>query len=110
MLYSFIDSPRKGTPAAEKEQIPDTVKGNRFDRLLAMQNEIAKEKNLLLQDQILRVLCDGISKGDPGVYSGRTEGNKIVFFKGTPDMVGQFVNVKINKTEAFALWGEIEKT
>ncbi|MBO5041752.1 MAG: tRNA (N6-isopentenyl adenosine(37)-C2)-methylthiotransferase MiaB [Clostridia bacterium] len=110
MLYSFIYSPRKGTPAAEKEQIPDTVKGNRFDRLLATQNEIAKEKNLLLQDQILRVLCDGVSKGDPGVYSGRTEGNKIVFFKGTPDMVGQFVNVKIDKTEAFALWGEIEKT
>ena len=107
MLYSFIYSPRKGTPAAEKEQVPDTVKGNRFDRLLTTQNEIAKAKNLPLQDQTLRVLCDGVSKGDPGVYSGRTEGNKIVFFKGTSDMVGQFIKVKINKTEAFALWGEV---
>ncbi len=107
MLYSFIYSPRKGTPAAEKEQIPDTVKGNRFDRLLATQNEIAHAKNMPLVGETLRVLCDGVSKGDDSVYSGRTEGNKIVFFKGTPDLVGQFVNVKINKAEAFALWGEV---
>ncbi len=107
MLYSFIYSPRKGTPAAEKEQIPDTMKGNRFDRLLATQNEIAQAKNMPLVGETLRVLCDGVSKGDDSVYSGRTEGNKIVFFKGTPDLVGQFVNVEINKAEAFALWGEI---
>ena len=110
MLYSFIYSPRKGTPAAEKEQVPDTVKGNRFDRLLATQNEIALSKNEPLVGKTLKVLCDGVSKGDDSVYSGRTEGNKIVFFKGTPDMVGRFVNVEINKAEAFALWGETEKT
>ncbi len=109
MLYSFIYSPRKGTPAAEKEQVPDTVKGNRFDRLLATQNEIAQAKNMPLVGETLRVLCDGVSKGDDSVYSGRTEGNKIVFFKGTPDLVGQFVNVEINKAEAFALWGEVVK-
>ncbi len=109
MLYSFIYSPRKGTPAAEKEQVPDTVKGNRFDRLLATQNEIALSKNEPLVGKTLKVLCDGVSKGDDSVYSGRTEGNKIVFFKGTPDMVGRFVNVEINKAEAFALWGETEK-
>ena len=109
MLYSFIYSPRKGTPAAEKEQVPDTVKGNRFDRLLATQNEIALSKNEPLVGKTLKVLCDGVSKGDDSVYSGRTEGNKIVFFKGTPDMAGQFVNVEINKAEAFALWGKILK-
>ena len=107
MLYSFIYSPRKGTPAAVKEQIPDTVKGNRFDRLLATQNEIALSKNQPLVGNILQVLCDGVSKGDSRVYSGRTEGNKIVFFDGTPDMTGQFVNVRITKAEAFALWGEV---
>ncbi len=106
MLYSFIYSPRKGTPAAEMEQIPDTVKGNRFDRLLAAQNAIAAEKNAPMDGQTVRVLCDGESKGDKSVYSGRTEGGKIVFFHGTPDMVGQFVDVHIYKTEAFALWGE----
>ncbi len=108
MLYSFIYSPRKGTPAAEMEQIPDVVKGNRFDRLLATQNAIAAEKNQPMQGTTVRVLCDGESKGNPEVYSGRTEGGKIVFFKGTPDMVGTFVNIHIDRTEAFALWGEAE--
>ena len=107
MLYSFIYSPRKGTPAAEMEQVPDVIKGNRFDRLLAVQNRIAAELNLPAQGTTLRVLCDGESKGDRTVYSGRTEGNKIVFFAGTPDMTGKFVSVRVDKTEAFALWGEI---
>ena len=57
----------------------------------------------------LRVLCDGVSKNNPNLYSGRTEGNKIVFFEGAPDMVGGFVNVRIERTEAFALWGKVEK-
>ncbi|MBR6781705.1 MAG: tRNA (N6-isopentenyl adenosine(37)-C2)-methylthiotransferase MiaB [Clostridia bacterium] len=109
MLYSFIYSPRKGTPAAEMEQIPDVVKGSRFDRLLATQNAIAAEKNKPLEGKLLRVLCDGESKGNPRVYSGRTEGGKIVFFEGAPDMVGGFVNVRIERTEAFALWGKVEK-
>ena len=109
MLYSFIYSPRKGTPAAEWEQVPDTVKGNRFDRLLAVQNAIAAEKNLPMEGKTVRVLCDGESKSNPEVYSGRTEGGKIVFFRGTPDMVGAFVNIRIQRTEAFALWGEVEK-
>ncbi|MBE6653523.1 MAG: tRNA (N6-isopentenyl adenosine(37)-C2)-methylthiotransferase MiaB [Ruminococcaceae bacterium] len=108
MLYSFIYSPRKGTPAAEMEQVPDVTKGNRFDRLLATQNAIAAEKNLPMQGTTVRVLCDGESKGNPDVYSGRTEGGKIVFFGGTPDMVGQFVSVRIDRTEAFALWGKVE--
>ena len=107
MLYSFIYSPRKGTPAAEMEQVPDTVKGNRFDRLLAVQNTIAAEKNAPMEGKTLRVLCDGESKGNPDMYSGRTEGGKITFFRGTPDMVGRFVDVRITRTEAFALWGEV---
>ena len=106
-VYSFIYSPRKGTPAAEMEQIPDVTKGNRFDRLLATQNAIAAEKNVPMEGKTVRVLCDGVSKANPEVYSGRTEGGKIVFFHGTPDMTGQFMNVRIERTEAFALWGEV---
>ena len=110
MLYSFIYSPRKGTPAAEMEQVPDVVKGNRFDRLLATQNVIAAEKNQPVQGTTVRVLCDGVSKANPEVFSGRTEGGKIVFFHGTPDMMGKFVTVRIDRTEAFALWGEIAES
>ena len=107
MLYSFIYSPRKGTPAAEWEQLPDGVKSARFQRLLDLQNTIAAEKNQPMLGKTVRVLCDGESKGDASVYSGRTEGGKIVFFDGTPDLVGRFVTVRIQKTEAFALWGEV---
>ena len=107
MLYSFIYSPRKGTPAAEWEQVPDVVKGNRFDRLLATQNAIAAEKNTPMEGKTVRVLCDGVSKSNAAVYSGRTEGGKIVFFPGEPAMTGKFVNVRIERTEAFALWGDV---
>ena len=107
MLFSFIYSPRKGTPAAEKEQIDPKIKGERFDRLLALQHDIALEKNQPMVGKVVRVLCDGPSKNNPDVYSGREEGNKIVFFAATPEQIGKFVNVKIDRADAFALWGEI---
>ena len=108
MLYSFIYSMRKGTPAAEMEQIPDAVKGERFKRLLDTQNAIAATINQTMVGNTVRVLCDGISKNNSSVYSGRTEGNKIVFFDGTPDMEGRFVEVKIDRAEAFALYGQVK--
>jgi tRNA-2-methylthio-N6-dimethylallyladenosine synthase len=107
MTYSFIYSPRKDTPAAAMEcQIPEEVKGARFNRLLEVQNEIALEKNKPLEDKIIRVLCDGPSKNNEDVYSGRTEGNKIVLFDGNEDDVGKFVELKITRAETFALYGE----
>ena len=107
MIYSFIYSPRKGTPAAEMEcQIPDSVKSERFNRLLAVQNEIAFELNQQEVGKTLRVLCDGISKNNEKVYSGRTEGNKIVFFDGDESDTGKYINVKIDRAEAFALYGQ----
>ena len=110
MLFSFIYSPRKGTPAAEKEQIDPKIKGERFDRLLALQHDIALEKNQPMVGKTVRVLCDGPSKNNPDIYSGREEGNKIVFFAATEEQTGKFVNVKIDRADAFALWGEmIEK-
>ncbi len=107
MLYSFIYSPRKGTPAAEYEQVPDDTKSARFNRLLETQNAIAAEKNAPAMGTTLRILCDGASKSDPDVQSGRTEGGKIVFFMSDTDMAGQFARVRITKTEPFALWGEL---
>ena len=107
MTYSFIYSPRKDTPAAAMEcQIPDDVKGERFNRLLEVQNTIALEKNKPLEGKIIKVLCDGPSKNDESVYSGRTEGNKIVLFDGEESDIGKFVNLKITRAETFALYGE----
>lgn len=106
MLYSFIYSPRKGTPAAEMEQLPKEVKSARFERLLALQNEIAKEKNQPLVGVPMRVLCDGVSKTNAALYSGRTEGNKIAFFEGSPEDTGKFVNFVADRADAFAFYGK----
>ncbi len=110
MLYSFIYSPRKGTPAAEMEQVPDDVKSARFARLLDTQNAIAAEKNAPMKGKTVRVLCDGPSKSDPKVQSGRTAGGKIVFFVSPVDMTGAFADIHITKTEPFALWGEVAES
>ena len=106
MLYSFIYSPRKGTPAAEMEQVPPEIKSARFERLLALQNEIGAEKNRVFEGKTVRVLCDGVSKNNPALYSGRNEGNKIVFFEGQPEDTGRFVDVLIEKGDAFSLSGK----
>ena len=108
MIYSFIYSPRNGTPAAKMEnQVPADVQSKRFSRLLNLQNEIAYEINQKHLGQTIRVLCDGPSKNNPDVMCGRTEGNKIVLFDGTPDQTGKYLNIKITKCETFALIGDI---
>ena len=107
MTYSFIYSPRKDTPAAAMDcQIPDGIKGERMNRLLEVQNEIALEKNKPLEGETLKVLCDGKSKNNDKVFSGRTEGNKIVLFDGDENDVGKFINIKITRAETFALYGD----
>ncbi len=106
MIYSFIYSPRRGTPAAEMEgQIADEVKSRRFTRLLEIQNAISAEINREEVGRVVRVLCDGASKTDASVMSGRTDGNKIVLFDGEPADTGLFVDIKIDRAETFALYG-----
>ncbi len=108
MIFSFIYSPRRGTPAATMEgQIPEEIKSKRFARLLEVQNAISAEINEKVKDTVVRVLSDGESKTDAAMMSGRTDGNKIVFFEGKPgeNSTGKFLNIKIDRTEAFALYG-----
>ena len=107
MTYSFIFSPRVGTPAAEMEDnATDKEKGERFNRLLEVQNKIGYEKNQTLVGKTVRVLCDGRSKNNPEVFCGRTEGNKIVLFDGCDTDTGNFVELKITRADTFALYGE----
>ena len=110
MIYSFIYSPRKGTPAAEMEQVPEEVQKNRFARMLELQNGVSMEKNQPLVGKTLRVLCDGVSKSNADLWTGRTAGNKSVFFPGSPDTtpVGQFIPVRIERAAPFALYGKAE--
>lgn len=105
MIFSFIYSPREGTPAAKMEnQIPKETQNARFDRLLALQQGISLAANLPMVGKTVRVLCDGESKNDKTMRQGRTAGGKIVFF---PQELpaGVWAEIKIDRAEAFALWG-----
>jgi tRNA-2-methylthio-N6-dimethylallyladenosine synthase len=107
-IYTFIYSPRKGTPAAVMEnQIPEEVQKERFNRLVDLQNSISKSFNESAIGKTLKVLVDGKSKNNEGVYMSRTENNRIVHFECDKDYTGQFINIKITRADTFALYGEI---
>ena len=108
MIFSFIYSPRTGTPAAKMEQLPEKVKTERMGRLLALQNELLEEKNEAYVGKTMRVLVEGASKTNEKKMSARTEGNRIVLFDGDESLTGKFINVKITKASPFALFGEME--
>ena len=107
-VYSFIYSPRRGTPAAEMaDQVKAEVAGARFGRLLARQADISREKNLPLVGRDIRVLSDGPSKTDPSVFKGRSDEGKLVHFKADESTVGKFITVHIDRAESFALYGTV---
>lgn len=107
-VYSFIFSPRKGTPAySMPDQIPDEIKKIRFERLNNLQNDILRAKNEALIGKTVRVLVDGKSKNNDKIYTSRTESNKIVHFESDTDYTGKFINIKIIRADTFALYGEI---
>ena len=106
--YTFIYSPREGTPAASMEDnIPMEVKKERLQRLNALVNEIAAKKNLALQDQIVEVLVEGESKKNPEILAGYTSKNKLVNFKAPTSSIGKLVKVKITQAKTWSLDGEI---
>lgn len=108
MIYSFIYSPRKGTPAAEMEdQVSAEVKSARMQKLLELQNQISLEKNEEMVGKTVKVLADGPSKNDISTFTGRTESNKLVHFAADESVIGKFVNIKITRAEPFNLRGEI---
>lgn len=107
-IFSFIYSKRGGTPASTMADcLTDEEKHKNFDRLLEVQNEISKEKNDEYLGKIEKVLVEGESKTNPMYLCGRTDGGKIVNFKGDKTMVGEIIDVKITKTQTWSLSGEI---
>jgi tRNA-2-methylthio-N6-dimethylallyladenosine synthase len=105
--FTFMYSPRKGTPAASMEgQIPPAVRKERLARLMRAQEEAGLARHLRLKDQVMEVLADEITQSDPCVLSGKTEGNHSVVFSGEPSMLGQFVPVRITAPQTWILKGE----
>ena len=106
--FTFLYSVRKGTPAAKNpNQIPEDVKHERFNRLVDLVNENSAEKNKAYVGRIEKVLVEGPSKTNKATLTGRTEGFKLVNFKGSKDLIGQIVKVKITEGKTFSLEGEI---
>lgn len=106
MAFTFLYSPRVGTPAAEFDgAVPEEEKKLHFSSLLDTQGSISARKNALLVGRTVRVLCEGPSKTDPDTLHGRTPGGKTVNFRGTAKD-GEFVYVKITSSGAFSLSGE----
>ncbi|MBR6443878.1 MAG: tRNA (N6-isopentenyl adenosine(37)-C2)-methylthiotransferase MiaB [Firmicutes bacterium] len=106
--FTFLYSPRKGTPAAEAEdQIPEEIKHDRFNRMVDLINTISAEKNAAMEGKTEDVLVEGISKQKPDNLAGRTDGFKLVNFRGDASLIGKIVPVRITKGKTFSLEGEI---
>lgn len=106
--YTFIYSLRTGTPAAEMDnQIQDDLKHQRFDRVLKVMNDIVKEKNMAMKNQVVQVLVEGLSREGGNSLSGRTTNNRVVNFHGSPDLIGKIVTVKVTHPRNFSLSGEM---
>ncbi|MGN1345645.1 MAG: tRNA (N6-isopentenyl adenosine(37)-C2)-methylthiotransferase MiaB [Eubacteriales bacterium] len=104
MIFSFIYSPRNGTPAAKMEnQVPHEVATERFERLLAVQNKISDERNARFLGRKLRVLVEDVSKNDETMLTGRGDPVRPVHFAGSRDLIGQFADVEITGVSTFCL-------
>ncbi len=107
-IFSFIYSRREGTPAAKLDFVlTDEEIHKNFNELLEVQNRICLEKNLEYKDRIETILVDGPSKTNKSLMSGRTDGGKIVNFKGSPDLQGSYVRVRITNPKQWSLEGEL---
>ena len=108
LAFTFLYSVRKGTVAENMDNhIDEDVKKDRFDRLLAVVNEAATKTAQAYQDKVVEVLVEGVSKKNPEYMMGRNRQNKLVNFKGTEDLIGKLVNVKITEPKSFSLNGEM---
>ena len=106
-LFTFIYSPRPGTKAA---QMPDPVsraeKQKWFDKLLEVQNARSAALHAAYVGKTVRVLCDGESDDADYPIAARTDGNRLVRLKGDASLIGRFVDVRITKSNTWALYGE----
>lgn len=106
--YTFIYSPREGTPAAAREDnVSMEVKKERLQRLNELVNKQSAESMKKLEGTVVKVLVEGESKKDPDVLAGYTERNKVVNFKGSKSMIGQIVEVEITEARTWSLNGVV---
>ncbi len=106
--YSFVYSPRPGTPAAQlPDETPELVKKHRLQILQSRIIQKAQEISLAMKNTQQKVLVEGYSKKDPGKLQGRTENNRVVnFLSSDSQLIGQMVTVNIVEALPNSLYGE----
>jgi tRNA-2-methylthio-N6-dimethylallyladenosine synthase len=106
--FSYLYSPRPGTPAAELRD--DTPPEARAARLKRLQDRLAELENGVAQTMLgttQRALVEGVSKKDGSELAARTDNNRVVNFSGAADLIGRFVDLKITRVVRHTLRGEI---
>ena len=107
-LFTFIFSPRPGTPAAKMEDpVPREEKQKWFDRLCDAQNAISENIHRRYVGQTLRCLVDGETGDSRWPLSARTAGGRLVHLTGDASALGEYHNIKITDSNTWALFGEL---
>ncbi len=105
LLFTFLYSPRTGTPAAKYEdKTTHEEKQQRFDRLLKVQDTIVAERQAAYKNKCLRLLVDGEAKGSEYPFTARTEGNLLVCVRGDGLRIGEFIPAEIEETSLRCLF------
>ena len=108
--FTFIYSRRNHTPADKMDnQVPDSVKHERFNRLVDAVNKAVIENNKKYEGRTLEVLVEGKSKNDDTKLMGRSRNGKLVNFEGDESLIGTLVDLKIVRAQPFSLIGELIK-
>ena len=107
LAYTFIYSPREGTPAAKmQDNVPFEQKQDRLERLNEVVKEKALKQNQRFLNQVVDVLVDGPSKRDETMMTGYTAHQKLINFKGRKEDIGKIVPVKVTEVKTWTLKGE----
>ncbi|MDQ7822663.1 MAG: tRNA (N6-isopentenyl adenosine(37)-C2)-methylthiotransferase MiaB [Candidatus Eremiobacteraeota bacterium] len=105
--FMFAYSEREGTAAVKmKDAVPPPVRMERLHELVGKQNDISLLKNMTHEGAHEEVLVESISRKKKSVLTGRTRRNKVVNFEGTPDLIGEIVQVKLKKAYTWGFMGE----
>jgi len=105
--FTFVFSPREGTPAAGyKDDTPVSTKKARLQTLNEKVNEGYRRGHARFEGEVVEVLVDGVSKNDPGMLAGYSEHNKLVNFRGDASLIGTIVPVRITTAKTWFLLGE----
>ena len=106
--FTFIYSIRSGTPAASMEQLPADLVNERFSRVLEVVRETCSVESARFAGQTKEVLVECENDHMEGYLTGRMDNNIVVHFKGDKELIGSFVNVRLDEAKGFYYIGEME--